>query len=626
MKNTYFISLILLVFCLVNPVFAQYEGDQIFDETYIHEIQITTSSSLDELFDLFFDEIFSGSYTYTIADVVIDGNNLDSIGVRVKGGISAFDSKRPLKLDFNEFVSGRKYDGLKKLNLHQGNMDPSFMREAIAYGLMRNAGVKTVRTSFAKVYVNGNYEGIYTLVEQIDDDFIHNNFASADGALYKTGFNGLELKYEVDNSFTYAEFETVINQIPIDLLHEQLPEYLDVESFLRFFIVEIFANAVDGPLTVDYNYYIYFEPKSETYVYIPWDYNLSLYGGINHPILPEGANFIFEKIKQNSTLTARFLNTFCQLLQYNFDEDRIQNRVTTYRNLLESEVQNDPYIDEIGDFNAGVSYLQDVVSARVQDLTAEMNNDFNPCDPLPTPIQLLDVVINEIVASNDSTSGIADPAGGYPDWIELYNNTLSDIPLTGFYLSNDINFLKHWRFPDDQVIPANDYLIIWADRDLQEEGLHTDFKLNKTRGDLYLSFENGEIIDFLSYEDQITNTGLARVPNGIGQFMMQATTFNASNDLIISTENQSVETDYKVYPNPAKKNITLEFYSSHSNSNLLQIFDLQGQLLWQTELQVLNGKNQVEVPLSQFSTGTYSLFLVDNEANKKRIHHLVIID
>ena len=75
-----------------------------------------------------------------------------------------------------------------------------------------------------------------------------------------------------------------------------------------------------------------------------------------------------------------------------------------------------------------------------------------------------------------------------------------------------------------------------------------------------------------------------------------------------------------------KKNITLEFYSSHSNSNLLQIFDLQGQLLWQTELQVLNGKNQVEVPLSQFSTGTYSLFLVDNEANKKRIHHLVIID
>ena len=100
-------------------------------------------------------------------------------------------------------------------------------------------------------------------------------------------------EYEVDNSFTYAEFETVINQIPIDLLHEQLPEYLDVESFLRFFIVEIFANAVDGPLTVDYNYYIYFEPKSETYVYIPWDYNLSLYGGINHPILPEGANFIF---------------------------------------------------------------------------------------------------------------------------------------------------------------------------------------------------------------------------------------------------------------------------------------------------------------------------------------------
>ena len=66
------------------------------------------------------------------------------------------------------------------------------MRKALAYGLMRNAGVKTVRTSFAKVYFNGRFEGVCTLNEQIDDDFIHNHFASADGAFYKTGFNSLE--------------------------------------------------------------------------------------------------------------------------------------------------------------------------------------------------------------------------------------------------------------------------------------------------------------------------------------------------------------------------------------------------------------------------------------------------
>ena len=43
------------------------------------------------------------------------------------------------------------------------------------------------------------------------------------------GIDGLELKYQIDSSFTYAEFKTAINQIPIDSLHKQLPNYLNVE-------------------------------------------------------------------------------------------------------------------------------------------------------------------------------------------------------------------------------------------------------------------------------------------------------------------------------------------------------------------------------------------------------------
>ena len=83
------------------------------------------------------------------------------------------------------------------------------------------------------------------------------------------------------------------------------------------------------------------------------------------------------------------------------------------------------------------------------------------------------------MASNDSIGGIPDPAGGYGDWIELYNNTDELISLEGLFLSDDQDFKKHWRFPTDAVIAPFGYLIVWADRDLDEEGLHADFRIKK---------------------------------------------------------------------------------------------------------------------------------------------------
>ena len=504
MNNLKLAISIFLLFLSILPIQAQYDGDQLFDETVLHEINITASISIDELTLIYYDNFLNeDGIPYTISEVEIDGIFLDSIGVRIKGGITAFDEKKPFKLDFNEFVSGRRYDGLKKLNMHQGGMDPSFLRETMSYGILRFAGVKTARTSFAKVYFNGMYQGVYTLVEQIDDDFIQNRFASNQGTLYKTGINGLEIKYEIDNSLPYEDFKDAIMQIPDNQLHEQLPNYVDVESFLRFFAIQIFINAVDGPLSVDENYYIYYEPKSATYVYIPWDYNLALYQGVNYPLFPNSANFIFNRIMENTVLTEQYLDIFCQLLDYNFDVDRLHNKIDNYVALLDGEVQNDPFIDLIGDWNMGVMSIRNAISNRFQALSDEIDTNFGGCDPLVTPIEISDIVINEVVASNDSTSGITDPAGGSADWIELYNNTSTDLSLQRFYLSNDIDVLKHWRFPENTIIPANDYLIIWADRDIHENELHTDFKLNKDKGDVFLSFENGDIIDQVSFTDQI---------------------------------------------------------------------------------------------------------------------------
>ncbi len=58
-----------------------------------------------------------------------------------------------------------------------------------------------------------------------------------------------------------------------------------------------------------------------------------------------------------------------------------------------------------------------------------------------------------------------------------------------------------WPFPDT-IIGANDYLIIWADKDEEQEGLHSNFKLSKSGEALYLSYSVENILDFISFGAQ----------------------------------------------------------------------------------------------------------------------------
>ena len=73
------------------------------------------------------------------------------------------------------------------------------------------------------------------------------------------------------------------------------------------------------------------------------------------------------------------------------------------------------------------------------------------------------IVISEVMSSNSSF--LADESGWkYPDWIELYNNSNASINLKGFALSDSESKPKKWFFPDAEI-KANDYLIIFADKE-----------------------------------------------------------------------------------------------------------------------------------------------------------------
>lgn len=136
------------------------------------------------------------------------------------------------------------------------------------------------------------------------------------------------------------------------------------------------------------------------------------------------------------------------------------------------------------------------------------------------------VAINELMADNESTQ--ADQNGEYEDWVELYNNSAVPVDLGGYYLSDNAGNPTKWTFPDTSIA-ASGYLIIWADEDGGQAGLHAAFKLSAGGEAVVLSDPTLAVVDVVTFGAQAADTSYGRLPNGTGEFTRMAPSFNAVN-------------------------------------------------------------------------------------------------
>ncbi len=145
----------------------------------------------------------------------------------------------------------------------------------------------------------------------------------------------------------------------------------------------------------------------------------------------------------------------------------------------------------------------------------------------------LPLVINEFMASNNSTSGITDPQGHFDDWIEIHNFGETVIDLGGMYLTDDLSSPTTWQFPASTMIDPNGFLVIWADEDITDTpGLHTNFQLNSNREEIGLFEVDGTTLtDSIIFGEQVSNLSYGRWPDGADDLRFFATpTPAAQND------------------------------------------------------------------------------------------------
>ncbi len=129
---------------------------------------------------------------YIPATIIIDGEKLETVGIRPKGNSSLSmvaqddtSDRYSFKLEFDHYVSGQTWLGLDKIVINNMQGDSTYMKEYLSYDIMNYVGVETPLYTFANISVNGQAGGFYLAVEAFEDSYAARVYGNDYGQLYK---------------------------------------------------------------------------------------------------------------------------------------------------------------------------------------------------------------------------------------------------------------------------------------------------------------------------------------------------------------------------------------------------------------------------------------------------------
>ena len=131
-----------------------------------------------------------------------------------------------------------------------------------------------------------------------------------------------------------------------------------------------------------------------------------------------------------------------------------------------------------------------------------------------TALMAGNLVINEVVSNNDSS--MADYAGDFPDWIELFNGSDAEINLNGYSLTDDATDPAKWKFGMTVIEPGG-FLVIFASGKAPSEAIdefHAGFRINSSGEILHLFDPSGKLVDRIALGPLAADEAIGRQPDG----------------------------------------------------------------------------------------------------------------
>ena len=319
------VASLLLVLAGAVPCVAQTAAD-LFDVNTIQEIRLSVNSrDLRTLRERFAEN------TYYPADLTWRNTRVRNVGIRSRGLGSRNSTKIGLRVDMARYTTGQTLVGLSTIVLDNVWQDAAMIRERLAFTLFERVGLAAPRESFCRLFINNEYQGLYTITEEIDGDFARRVMGETDGtvfeyhytnewrfedlgepASYKPVFEPRTHRLEADSTL-YNPIQTLVREIngPDDAVwRERVEQYIDLHQFMAHVGVEAFISENDGLLGYAglNNFYLYRQPGTNRHRVFPWDKDQAFLF-IDAPIATTNANVLFRRAMAYPDLRETYLLT-----------------------------------------------------------------------------------------------------------------------------------------------------------------------------------------------------------------------------------------------------------------------------------------------------------------------------
>jgi hypothetical protein len=373
-------------------------ADDLFNNQVVHEIRLTINSRT--LSDMRADYL---SNEYHTADFEWRNIRVRNIGMRMRGVGSRNPVKLGLRIDFNRFTKGQEFVGLKSIVLDNHWQDGTFMHEFLTMSLYTRLGYPAPRTAYCRLYINNESQGLYSIVESVDNKFLARTIGESDGYLfsfqhkpnyvgeylgrdlapYKEMFEPQSHEKEAD-TILYAPIHDLFREInqPLDAVWRQrVDRYLDLEQFtiqsaFEAYIAEL--DGVNGFFGMN-NFFLYRSPDSTRHRLLLWDKD-SAFDGIEFPIFNNRDKYrLLQRVLSFGDLRELYLRTLEEAARSaaarlededEDDEDRagqswLEREINRIVTLISGEVRADSRkLFSTEEFLAAVEFMKDFARRR----------------------------------------------------------------------------------------------------------------------------------------------------------------------------------------------------------------------------------------------------------------------
>jgi spore coat protein CotH len=369
-------------------------ANDLFNDQTLHEIRLSINSrDLAELRARFQENI------YFPADLTWRGQRVRNVAVRSRGGGSRSRSKLGLKIDVDRYTTGQRFLGMRSLVLDNMWQDKALMRELLAMAIYRRIGEAAPRESFARLYINNEYQGLYAIVEDVTNEFVTRAIGDTGGYLYEyhwlrnfyMDYPGDDLNvykpmfeprnHELESDSTlYGPIRDLFREIngPDDAVWRQrVGDRIELAEFMTHVGVQGFLANNDGILGnfgIN-NFYLYRFNNSSRHRLIPWDEDQA-FQFVDISILRQGSESVvlFQRAYAQDDLKGVFLDAAQRCAERALEDNWFVNEIERIVALIDASVREDrrkQFTDE--DFDLEVGFLREVASRRPQLVLEEVS-------------------------------------------------------------------------------------------------------------------------------------------------------------------------------------------------------------------------------------------------------------